>query len=136
MGPGIYFIYSAALPGIYLSPCVYMSPALIWYNTQFSCHVLMKLLSLYCSISEIVCKRKCSRISQILVHSQIFSCIISFQKEAIHNWITKFTNIFLWTLWQSTYHKRFLSRTIPDMRCDTGEYSYISYAAMYIATCI
>ena len=23
MGPGIHFIYSAALPGVYLSPCVY-----------------------------------------------------------------------------------------------------------------
>ena len=32
MGLGIYFIHSAALPSIYLSPCVYMSPALIWIN--------------------------------------------------------------------------------------------------------
>ena len=29
-GPGVYFIHSAAPPGAYLSPHVYMSPALIW----------------------------------------------------------------------------------------------------------
>ena len=29
MGPRIYFIHSAALPGVYLNPCVYMSLALI-----------------------------------------------------------------------------------------------------------
>ena len=33
MSPGIYFFHSAALPGIYLSPCVYLSLALIWINT-------------------------------------------------------------------------------------------------------
>ena len=33
MGPGVYFIRSAALPGVYLSPCVYMSLALIRINT-------------------------------------------------------------------------------------------------------
>ena len=35
MGPGVYFIHSAALPGVYLSPCVYLSPALIRINTVF-----------------------------------------------------------------------------------------------------
>ena len=29
MGPGIYFFHSAALTGIYLSPCVYLRLALI-----------------------------------------------------------------------------------------------------------
>ena len=33
MGQGVYFIHSAALPGVYLSPCVYMSPALKQINT-------------------------------------------------------------------------------------------------------
>ena len=33
MGPGVYFIHSAALPSVYLSPCVYMSSALIRINT-------------------------------------------------------------------------------------------------------
>ena len=33
MGPGVYFINSTALPGIYLSPCMYMSLALIRINT-------------------------------------------------------------------------------------------------------
>ena len=28
MGPGVYVFHSAALPGVYLSPCVYLSPAL------------------------------------------------------------------------------------------------------------
>ena len=32
-GPGIYFIHSAALPGVYLSPCVCMNLSLIWINT-------------------------------------------------------------------------------------------------------
>ena len=32
-GPGINFIYSAATPGVHLSPGVYMSPALIRINT-------------------------------------------------------------------------------------------------------
>ena len=32
MGPGVYFIHSAVLPSIYLSPCIYMSPALIRIN--------------------------------------------------------------------------------------------------------
>ena len=36
MGPGIYFIHSAALPGVYLSPSVYMSLALIRMNTVCS----------------------------------------------------------------------------------------------------
>ena len=36
MGPGVYFIHSAALPGMYLSPCVYMSVALIWINAVLS----------------------------------------------------------------------------------------------------
>ena len=35
MGPGIYFFHSAALPSVYLSPCVYLSLALIWINTIF-----------------------------------------------------------------------------------------------------
>ena len=29
----VYFIHSIVPPGIYLSPYVYMSPALIWINT-------------------------------------------------------------------------------------------------------
>ena len=28
MGPDVYFIHSAALPSVYLSPCMYMSPGL------------------------------------------------------------------------------------------------------------
>ena len=32
MGPGIFF-HSTALPGVYLSPCMYLSPDLIWINT-------------------------------------------------------------------------------------------------------
>ena len=31
-GLGIYFIYPVVLPSVYLSPCLYMSPALIWIN--------------------------------------------------------------------------------------------------------
>ena len=37
-GLGIYFIHSAALPGIYLSTCMYMSPALIWINMVLYCY--------------------------------------------------------------------------------------------------
>ena len=32
MSPGVYFIHSAALPDVYLSPCAYVSPALIRIN--------------------------------------------------------------------------------------------------------
>ena len=35
MGPGVYFFHFAALPGVYLSPCVYLSPALIRINTAY-----------------------------------------------------------------------------------------------------
>ena len=37
MGPSVYFIHSAALPSVYLSPCVYMSLALIRINTVHVC---------------------------------------------------------------------------------------------------
>ena len=37
MGPGIYFFHSAAPPGVYLSSCLYLSPALIWINTIYLC---------------------------------------------------------------------------------------------------
>ena len=33
MAPDVYFIHSATLPTVYLSPCMYMSPALIQINT-------------------------------------------------------------------------------------------------------
>ena len=36
LAPGVYFFHSAALPGMYLSPCVYLSPALIRINTVYA----------------------------------------------------------------------------------------------------
>ena len=36
--PGVYFIYSAAIPSVYLSPGMYMSPALIRINTVYTDH--------------------------------------------------------------------------------------------------
>ena len=39
MGPGIYFFHSVALPGIYLSPCMYLSPALIRINTVYKYNI-------------------------------------------------------------------------------------------------
>ena len=44
-GPGIYFIHCAALLSIYLSPCVYMSPALIQINKVYECQLYMDLLA-------------------------------------------------------------------------------------------
>ena len=44
MGPNIYLIYSAALPGVYLSPCVHMSPALMHANKcGIHAHVFTKV---------------------------------------------------------------------------------------------
>ena len=38
MGPDVYFIHSAALSGVYLSHCMYMSPTLIRINTVTTKH--------------------------------------------------------------------------------------------------
>ena len=46
MGPSIYFIHSAALPSVCLSPCVYMSPALIWINTVMLFKKFLKITHL------------------------------------------------------------------------------------------
>ena len=47
------------------------------------------IYAVYYCILGIIHERKRLRISRILVHSQTFSCIISFQKGIIHNRITK-----------------------------------------------
>ena len=54
---------------------------------HIECYLAMYIFNKY-RISEIIRQRKYSLISQILVHSQKLSCIISFQKEIIYN-ITK-----------------------------------------------
>ena len=40
------------------------------------------------------------------------------------NWITKFMNVFSWTLWQSTYRESFLLQTIPDIRYTVNDSLY------------
>ena len=86
--------------------------------------------------SEIIHERKCLQILWILVRSWILSCIISFQKEIIHNGITKFANVFSWTLWQSTYCKSFLSQTIPDIRYWQLQLHVYYHLTLYTPHCL
>ena len=46
MNPGVYFVYSAAIPSEYLSPGVYTSPALIRINTV-SKYVAIAIVYMY-----------------------------------------------------------------------------------------
>ena len=46
-GPSIYFIHSAALPGMYVSPCMYMSPALIQIHTVCTSSIYIMHIHMY-----------------------------------------------------------------------------------------
>ena len=85
MDPGVYFIHSAALPVIYLNPCVYMSPALIWIDTVVS--VIVTVLFIVAWFTSLI--QNVSSITKYLYgHSDVFNGFlqVSRNQSGLLNW--------------------------------------------------